>query len=154
MLKNYFKIVLRNIQRNKVYSFINIFGLACGMSASLLILLWVTDELKYDNFHQNSEQLYRVMENQHYAGGDIMTTVSTPGPMAPYIKEKYPEIEKAARFTWEDRRLFSYENQSFYQEGRFTDPDFLQMFSFPFIKGDVISALNDPYSIVITQAMS
>jgi len=68
MLKNYLKVVLRNIKRHKGYSFINITGLALGMACCLLITIWVLDELSYDKFHENAASLYRVEENQHYSG--------------------------------------------------------------------------------------
>ena len=156
MLKNYIIVALRNLVRNKAFSFINILGLALGISCSMLILLWVQSELAVDKFHQHSDRLFRILEKQQYSDGNIFVFNSTPGPMAPVIKEKYPEIELAARITWEENHLFSANNKSnsFYQLGRFADEDFLKMFSFPLEKGDENTALKDPYSIVVSDKMA
>ena len=108
MIRNYLLITFRNLLRNKAFSFINIFGLAFGISCSLIIFLWVRDELNTDKFHINSERLYKVMENQTYSGGQMYTFSSTPGPMAPVLKDEFPEVELSTRITWEERRLFQF----------------------------------------------
>lgn len=154
MLQNYLRTALCNILRNKLFSALNILGLAFGMGSALLIFLWVKDEGSVDRFHANNTRLYRVMENQRYSDGRIYTFSSTPGPMAPFIKEKYPEIELASRFTWQVDNLFQFEEKSFYETGRYTDPDFLTMFSFNLKYGDRNSALNEKNNIVISKAMA
>jgi len=154
MTKNYILIAFRSIFRNKLFSTVNIMGLAFGIGSALLIFLWVNDELEYDHFHGNVDRLYRVMENQQYSDGRLYTFQSTPGPMAPFIKEKFPEIEKATRFTWEVNYLFQLDDKSFYEEGRFVDQDFIEMFSFPFLRGDINTALKDKNSIVITEKLA
>jgi putative ABC transport system permease protein len=154
MLKNYLLIAIRNIFRNKLFSTVNILGLALGIGSALLIFLWVNDELQVDHFHTNVDRLYRIMENQKYTDGRMYTFAATPGPMAPFIKEKFPEIEKATRFTWEVNHLFQLDEKSFFETGRYVDQDFLAMFSFPFIAGDPASALRDKSSIVITEKMA
>ncbi|AYB32748.1 ABC transporter permease [Chryseolinea soli] len=154
MIKNYLLIAVRNIFRNKLFSTVNILGLAFGICSALLIFLWVNDELEYDYFHANANRLYRVMENQKYTDGRIYTFAATPGPMAPFIKEKYPEIEKATRFTWETNNLMQVEDKTFYEMGRYVDQDFVEMFSFPFLKGNMATALKDKNSIVITEKMA
>jgi putative ABC transport system permease protein len=154
MIKNYLIVTFRNLFRNKAFSIINIVGLAFGISCSLLTLLWVMDEIGTDSFHANGDRLYRVLENQAYTDGKTLTTNSTPGPMAPVIKEKFPEIEFASRMTWEERRLFQEKKDGFFETGRFVDSDFLKMFSFSLQSGDAASALNDVHSIVISQKMA
>lgn len=154
MLKNYLSVAFRNIFRNKLFSLINILGLAFGMGSALLIFLWVNDELRVNQFHERVDRIYSVMENQQYSGGKIFTFSSTPGPMAPFIKEKYPEIEKASRFTWQVNELFQVGDKSFYEEGRYAEQDFLDMFSFSLLSGDISTALKDKNSIVISQAMA
>ena len=153
MLKNYISVAFRNIFRNKLFSLINILGLAFGMGSALLIFLWINDELGVNMFHERVERIYSIMENQTYSGGKIFTFSSTPGPMAPFIKEKYPEIEKASRFTWEVNELFQVGDKSFFEAGRYADQDFLDMFSFSFASGDLATALKNKNSIVITKAM-
>ena len=108
MIKNYFKIVVRNIRKYKGYSFINIFGLTVGIACSLFIFLWVQDELNFDRFHEKSDNLYRAIMQHHFSGGDELTTVWSPPPLAPALKEEVPEILNAARYVSETRkyRLF------------------------------------------------
>ena len=154
MLRNYLLIALRTMFRNKLFSTVNILGLAFGICSALLIFLWVNDEKEYDHFHVNIERLYRVMENQHYTDGRLYTFSSTPGPMAPFIKEKFPEIEKATRFSWDVNNLVQVEDKSFYEEGRYVDHDFMEMFSFDLIAGDPSSALKEKNTIVITEKMA
>ncbi|NJM26784.1 MAG: ABC transporter permease, partial [Bacteroidia bacterium] len=154
MIRNYLTIALRNIFRNKLFSTVNILGLVFGICSAMLIFLWVNDEMAVDGYHENIDRLYRVMENQGYSDGRIYTFAATPGPMAPFIKEKFPEIERASRFTWPVRNLFQVDDLSFYEEGRYVDPDFLSMFTFPLIRGDVNTALGNNNSIVISESMA
>jgi predicted permease len=151
MLRNYIKIALRNIKKHKGYSFINITGLAIGMACCILITIWVLDELSFDKFHNNAPDLYRVEENQFYSGRVFHVTV-TPYPMAPILQEETPEIIDATRYVWSGGLLFTYEEKSFFEDDiRAVDPSFLQMFTFPLIKGDSNTALNDPYSLIISK---
>lgn len=153
MVRNYLLIAIRNIFRNKLFSALNILGLAFGICSALLILLWVNDELRMDQFHTQIDRLYRVMENQQYTDGKLFTFSSTPGPMVPFIREKYPEIERASRFTWEVNSLVQFDDKTFYEKGYYVDPDFIEMFTFPLVAGDVSTVLKDKNSIVISEAM-
>jgi putative ABC transport system permease protein len=153
MIKNYFKIAIRQLVRNKGYSFLNIFGLSLGMACAMLILLWVNDEFRYNKVHKNYSSLYQVMENQSYEG-KTYTFAALPGKFGPAIKQELPEIKYSARADWGSRRLFSLGDKSIYERGYFTDPDFLKMFSFRLIKGDTATLLTDPASIVITDKMA
>ena len=154
MLRNYLVVAFRNIFRNKLFSTLNILGLAFGMCSALLIFLWVNDELLYNKFHTNIGRLHRVMENQRYSDGRLYTFAATPGPMAPYIKEKFPEIELATRFTWQVNHLFQYGDKGFYEPGHFVDQDFIEMFSFPLLQGDLKTALKEKNSVVISRKMA
>ena len=90
MLKNYFKIAFRNLIRQKGYSAINIVGLAIGISCTILLTLWIVDELSYDGFHANKDRIFRVLEHQEYSSQSMEVAV-TPGPLAAALKEKFPE---------------------------------------------------------------
>lgn len=90
MVKNYFKIAIRNIYKNKIYSFINIFGLAVGLAATILILLWIMNELSYNNFNKNLDQIYLVPQTQHYKNMGNFTVSPTPTALAPYLKSEFP----------------------------------------------------------------
>lgn len=155
MLWNYLKVTWRNIRRYKGYSFINIVGLAVGLASCILILLWVQDELSYDRFHTNGNDLYRVVAEwrktkpaSHYW--------PVCAPLAPALKEEYPEIIKAARFTRLRRgQLVKFGSKNFNESQIcLTDPDFFEMFTFPFVQGDARTALSNPESIVLTEEMA
>jgi len=151
MIKNYLKIALRNIRRHKGYSLINITGLAIGMACCLFITIWVLDELSYDKFHENAANLYRVEENQDYSGRQFHVNV-TPYPLAPALKDEIPEIIDATRYVWAGGLLFRYGDKAFFEDDiRAVDPSFLQMFTFPLLKGDENVALNSPYSLVLSE---
>ncbi|UCH95666.1 MAG: ABC transporter permease [Candidatus Aminicenantes bacterium] len=154
MFKNYLKIALRNIKRYKGYSFINIAGLAVGMACCILILLWVRDELSFDRFHHNLDDIYRVVRVEQDTA-DTGKDALTPPPLAAALKEKFPEITHSTRFgTW-GRWVFAYGEKSFY-ESRYkcVDPDFFRMFTFPFVKGSPKQALVNTYSVVISEEMA
>lgn len=154
MIQNYLLTAIRNIARNKLFSTLNILGLAFGMGSALIIFLWVNDELNVNRFHTKINRLYRVMENQTYTDGRLYTFSSTPGPMAPYIKEKFPEIEKATRWSWQVTNLFQAEGKAFQENGFYADQDFIEMFSFPLVAGDVTTALRENNSIIISEKMA
>ena len=98
MIKNYFKIALRNIKRYSTYSILNISGMAIGMASAILILLWVQDEWSYDRQFKNADNLYRVIENQNPSGGEVTPLAVAPGALTPALKEEYPEIIRTSRF--------------------------------------------------------
>jgi len=154
MIKNFIKIALRNIKKHKGYSFINITGLAAGMACCLLITIWVMDELSYDKFHENPQNLYRVEENQDYSGREYHVNV-TPYPLAPVLKDEVPEIEEATRYVGAGGKLLRYGDKVFFENNiRAVDPSFLEMFAFPLTQGSNDSALESPYSIVISKEMN
>ncbi|MBB6612809.1 ABC transporter permease [Pontibacter sp. Tf4] len=155
MIKNYFKMAYRNLLRHKVFSLINISGLALGMTCSILILLWVRDELSFDRFHQDTDNLYRLMELQSYPGADNLTTDATPGPLAEALEKDFPEIKHAVRSsTWEWKKLLTYQDKILKVDGRYTDPAFFEMFSFPLLHGDARQVLVNPNSIVISEKVA
>ena len=153
MIKNYFKIAWRNLLQNKTFSLINIFGLALGMTCSILIMLWLKDELKRDRFHANDQRLYRVMENQYYSG-DISTFASSPGILAENIVKDIPEIVMASQMLWEEEPLFTVNDKFDKEKGRYVQKDFLRMFSFKLAKGDAATALARPDAVVLSKKLA
>ncbi len=147
MFKNYVKIALRNLKRNKIYSFINISGLAIGIACCIMILLWVQDELSYDEFHENAENLYVAT----FSNGSIVT----PTALSAYLKEEYPEIRFSSRFFNIGDNLLRYKDTEFIEpDGILVDPDFLKMFTIPFLRGNPDEALKDPDSIAISEHLA
>ena len=150
MIKNYFLIAIRNIIRYKGFSIINILGLSIGIAATLLILLWVQDELSFDKFHKLADRLYQVEEDQYYSGEVYHVTV-TPYPSGPVWKEEIPEIENACRYQWSYGMLFNYDEKAFYEDNCLAvDSTFFSMFSFPLIKGQPDQLLREPFTTVLT----
>lgn len=155
MTQNFFRIAIRNILRHKGFTFINVTGLAVGLAASLLILLWVQDEMSFEKFNRNAGNIYRVEEDQFYSGERYHVTV-TPFPSGPVWKEKIPEIKEQARINpWLPRLLFRYEDKVFFESSiTAADSGLMKMFTFTFITGDPKTALNSPHSIVITEKLA
>ncbi|RIV17256.1 ABC transporter permease [Fibrisoma montanum] len=154
MLRNYLKIAWRNIAKSKTFSFINVLGLALGMTCSLLILLWVQDERSVNRFHANGPRIYQVLENQQWTGNDISTTPATPGPLAPALVAEVPEVEKAVKITWEEERLLALGQKAYKEKGRIAGPDLFQIFTFPFLHGNAKTAILEPTSIVISEKVA
>lgn len=152
MFRNYLKIAWRNLLKNKAFTIINIAGLTIGMASAALILLWVQNELSFDRFHQKEDRLY-LTYNRAVFDGKLWCWPTTPKIMAPTMKAGYPQIEDAARVT-NNNFLFSIGDKHITASGNFTDPGFLNMFSFPLVKGDAKTALNSIYSVVVTQKMA
>jgi putative ABC transport system permease protein len=139
MLKNYFKIALRNLRKSKTYSFINITGLSVSLAVSILLLLWVNDELGYDRFNVNSSNLFRMSP--------------TPAPLAIYAKKEVPEVENACRVT-EDwtASVFEYKNKRLTEwHNCRVDPSFFSIFTYPLLEGDPQHPFKDAHSIVLSE---
>ena len=153
LIWNYMKIALRRIKRQKSYSLINISGLTIGMTCCILILLFIHYEFSFDNYHKNSDSIYRVLTNisGKYRGKSQFNV--TAGILAPTMKENFPEVIYAARIERMRRgEIIRVGNKSL-KESRFfyTDPDFLKMFSFPLVEGDPEIALVAPNTILLSQ---
>ena len=155
MLKNYIKIAFRNLFRHKGYTFINIFGLATGIVCCLLILVYVQDELSYDKYHEKAEQIYRIVNAGVIRGNQIeMPLVS--GPWGPAMVEEFPEVLKAVRIKPPDSRwVIAHEERKYPEKGLyFADPTFFEVFDVEMVVGDPETALDAPYSMVITEEMA
>jgi putative ABC transport system permease protein len=151
MIKNYLKIAWRNILSNKIYSALNILGLAAGMAVALIIGLWVQFEYSFDRFLPNYEQLYQVRRNFN-SNGETLTFSSTSLKLADALRNSIPEIEYVAESDWGDSHGLMVGDKKIYLNGAQTGGDFLKMFQYPLIEGNANSALHDAYSIVLTQS--
>jgi len=155
MLGNYLKIAFRNFLKHKSYSFINIAGLAIGMAASIVIGVYIFTEISYDKYHEKSERIYRIETFLEF-GGNAVNVASTNFPAGPVLKSDYPEVENLVRL----RRFFydtpvSYDETQYVEKNVFyADPSFFDIFSFNMLMGNPKTALEKPYSIVITKAMA
>jgi putative ABC transport system permease protein len=153
MLKNYFKVAFRSMMRRKGFSLLNISGLAIGMASAMLILLWVQNEMSYDRFYPNANRLYLAW-NKDTWGSKLTCWSTTPKVFGPVYKHETPEVEKESRVNWNQSLLFTVGEKRLNVTGTMVDPDFLTMFSFPFVNGDANTALNSPQAIVLTEKLA
>ena len=153
MIKNYFKIAWRNLLRNKSFSALNIVGLSIGMAATALIVLWIVFELGHDKFHKNKDRIYEVYNNLS-VDGEIWSWNNTPKIMASAIQKDYPEVESTVRVNSLTTFLFSIDNKRLKAKGNIVDNGFLNVFSFPLLKGDVKNVFNETNSVVITEKLA
>jgi ABC-type antimicrobial peptide transport system permease subunit len=152
MIKKNFIIALRSLINHKKYAFINIFGLAIGLSCFILIAIWVQDELSYDNFHEDVDNIHIVFRQQN-----DKRAAATSKLLAPAIKEKLPEITEATCFMTlpeSFNSLFQYKDRSFVEPISLGDKHFFKVFSFPLLKGEPSTAFADPNSVLITERIS
>ena len=154
MLRNYLKITVRNIRRHKLFSFINITGLAVGMFCFLLIFLWVDYENSYDRFHENHKDLYQVVYEYHPTEGDARLTWSHSAALGIVVKNDYPEIKNVSRSLDFREMTLGTEENLFLEKVNFVDPSFLEMFSIRFIDGNPKNALSQPNSILLTESIA
>ncbi|GAB5398478.1 MAG: ABC transporter permease [Aureisphaera sp.] len=153
MLKNYFKIALRNLKKNKLYTTINIFGLSIGLAACLLISLYIYSELTYDSFHEKSSQIVRATM-EYKLSNEINTAAVTGTKVGPEFKRRIPSVEDYVR-TYISSANVVYENNSFVEDRiLFADPSFFNIFSFQLIQGNETSALDASNKIVLTESMA
>lgn len=154
MLKNYFHIALRNLKKYKAFSFINIIGLAIGVACCILISIYVLDEISYDKFNNNADQIYRVYIKASIEGREMNSAV-TPPPLGAALVRELPEVIKYTRVFFTPNMLIRYKNNVF-NETRFfwADSSLFDVFSISFIKGNPKTALNEPHTVVLTESLA
>lgn len=151
MFKHLIKVTTNSIQHNKINTLITLFGLSVGLTCTIIIGMWVLYESSYDHFHENSQDLYKAAfcyDPQNFHGTIL------PAPVAPYLKEEYPEIKNTTVFfSWRNKKIVQGENKILV-DGCFVNPSFFSMFSFPFATGSNSDAFTHPNSIVLTQSLA
>jgi putative ABC transport system permease protein len=151
MFKNYFKIAWRNLFRNKGFSVTNLLGLTIGITSTLLIALWVQDELTYDKFHTNYSGIYKITANRDF-NNQIFTDENMVLPLAKTIQEKLPQVKNAVVTTHRQPHILTYGDLKLKKQGYIVSEHFFDMFSWKFITGSAATALPDAYSIVLTKS--
>ncbi|HEV8284637.1 MAG TPA: ABC transporter permease [Chitinophagaceae bacterium] len=153
MIKNYFKIAWRNLFRNKGFSLTNLLGLTIGITCTILIFLWVQDELHYDKFHANYNSIYKIKANRDF-NNQVFTDDNMVLPLAKTLQEKLPQIKKAVVTTHRQPHILTYGEAKLKKQGYTVSEHFFDMFSWKFIRGNAATALPDAYSIVLTKSAS
>jgi ABC-type antimicrobial peptide transport system permease subunit len=154
LLRNYFKVTLRKIHRQKGYTLINVSGLAVGLACCAIMLLWVRNEKSFDGFHANRDSIYRLIKETHTNGKETLDA-RIPFPLAETILGKIPEVKNYTRYQGVDGWKISYGDKFFFNDFLSTgDSTFFEIFTFPFVKGDPKTALTDRNSIVVSESMA
>ncbi|MDP9046895.1 MAG: ABC transporter permease, partial [Bacteroidota bacterium] len=153
MIKNYLKIAWRNLWRNKFFSTINILGLALGMACSILIFLWIQNELNVDAYHANDSRLFAVFERQYY-DNKVQGQYSTPGILPDEMKKVLPEVQYATGYSGGNDNTFRVGNKILKLIGTYAGPDFFKIFSYHLLQGNPQTALSSPVSIAISRKMA
>lgn len=154
MLKNYFKIAWRNLQKHKAFSFINIFGLAVGIASFWLIALYVTDEWSFDRYNTKADRVFRVVQHGQWNGGKFDIAVTSP-PFAPTMKAEFPQVVDATRINAEGGGQIVIGDKKINEGGMLlTDNSIFNIFSYQFLYGDAQNALTKPQSIVLTKSFA
>jgi putative ABC transport system permease protein len=153
MIRNYFKVAMRQLLQNKSLSFINIVGLSLGMTFALLIGMWVHFETSYDTFNKNADRValvmkHSLMNNQKNSSSSLMM------PVYDELKNNYPDIRRISRLDWGGMHSLMTRDQKFSKSGYYVDPDFLKIFTYPVIRGNIETALREPNSIVLTESLA
>jgi putative ABC transport system permease protein len=149
MFKNYLKVAMRNLWKNKAFSAINIIGLAAGLAVCLLIVLYVVDELGFDKYNKNAGRIYRLDADIYFNDTQAIFAVA-PDPLAPTLKQEYPVVEEMTRVNFQKDVLIKKDNQNVQDHNvGYADSTFFKVFTIPMIAGDPLTALKEPNSIVI-----
>ena len=154
MLKDYLKIALRNLSKHKFHAFVNIFGLALGMACCIIILLYLKEELSYDRFHPQAENIFRITEKTQT---DALTThtAHTYSATAPALANEFPEVSSAVRFFNHNAMVTFDKDETFQEPGFFyVDSTVFDVFSFKVLKGDLSKSLDHPFALVLTERMA
>ncbi|WP_373399328.1 ABC transporter permease [Algoriphagus halophilus] len=150
MIKNYFKIAIRNLSKNKLHTGINLIGLSLGLGVSILIFFFVQFEMNFDTFHSNAENTFRIKRFEMFEG-ELRSSFSTPIVSAPALQEEFPQIQNVTRMISGVAQAFLDETNTQSQEFLMVSPDFLKIFDFNLLQGDPSNVLGDKYGIVITE---
>ena len=156
MIKNYLKVSIRNLLKHKGYAFINILGLAVGIAASVLIFLYITNEMSYDKFHEKADRTYRITADWSNKGDSRIHQLGTPFILAQTIREKYPQVEAITQLSGPlGDVIVRYRDNAFKETEAFcAEPSFFDVFSFPLLKGNPETSLKDPNMLVMTQSLA
>lgn len=151
MFLNYLKIAFRNLRKHRAVSFINLFGLTIGLTSCLLIVVYFLDELRYDKYHREPENVYRATAHLKWSGGDIHAALSS-APVAGSLKQKFPEVEYATRIMAEGHESVKIGSQTVNISPIFTDNDFFHVLDQKFIEGNPATAMTEPNSIILSES--
>jgi len=156
MFNHYFKVGIRNMRRNKAFSLISLLSLVLGFVPTILALLYLQHEFSYDHFHQKADRIYLVLMQQRNKQQEFTAQITSPY-IAEAIKNEFPGVQKVTRLTpsWEGAAVFTYNEKHIKEDGLlYADANVFEVFDIPFVQGNPKTALANPFSIVVTEAMA
>ena len=153
MIKNYFKIAFRNLWRNKIFSIIKILGLSIGLTVCMLIFLYTKDEISYDQFHENKEHLFRIIQTWQFGKDPAQTIGITNSVVGESFEREIPEVQQYVRVNGTAVTVKKNSNV-FTENPLFVDDNFFSVFNFPLVEGNKRTALSDPHSVVLSKDMA
>ena len=154
LLKNYFLSLARNAIRDKFFTLLNLLGLAVGITASILIFIYIQDQLTYDKHNENYERIYR-LEGDFFINEKLDQIAIVQIPLAPTLKDEYPEVEEFTRILPQQNLYFEKEENAFKEDSiAYADSTIFKVFTIPFLAGDPTTALNEPYTMVISETLA
>jgi len=154
LIKNYFRSLARNAVRDKFFSLLNLLGLAIGITASILIYIYIQDQLTYDKYNENIDRIYR-LEADFTINEKHEITARTQFPLGPTLKDEYPEVEEYVRMLIQPNLYFQREEDTFKEDSiSFADSTIFKIFTIPFIAGDQSSALKDPFTMAVSESLA
>lgn len=154
MLTNYLTVAFRNAKKYKSYTFLNLMGLVIGVTSSMLIFLWVNDEMKVDQFHENGDRIYQLFRNMKQSEGAINTTESIPKPAGDLMLAEYPEIDQLTYMSWEMNLRISHEDKNFSESGFCVSKSFFDLFSFDLLEGNKNSIYAQLNEVLISRNLA
>lgn len=154
MIQHHIKTAFRHALRYKGYTTLNLLGLIVGLTSSILIVLWVKDEVSMDQFHAKSDRIYQVWRNMHQGSGEVVTTSAIPQPLEFVLKNEYPEVDQVTLLSWDMSLLFRKGEKFSNESGHFASPEFFSIFSFPLVVGNTVTALENANGVVISQRLA
>src|SRR5690242_857272 len=149
MFKSYLKLAWRNIWRNKAFSITNLSGLTIGMTCTMLIFLWVKDELNWNKFHTDHQNIYQLMVNRDF-NGEITTDKSVPFPLADELKRNFPQVKYASIDNYGSDIVLKYNETIIKKRALNVSQDYNDVFQWKFVKGSAHTALNQPENLILT----
>ncbi|HSR37607.1 MAG TPA: ABC transporter permease, partial [Phnomibacter sp.] len=153
MIRNFFKVAIRNLLKSKGFSIINLLGLSIGMASAMLICIWIVNELRFEQFHEKKDRIYEVWNKAAFSG-KMNAWNTTPKVLARTLEKDVPEVEAAVRVDWTQNKLFSIGEKRLMIRGNPVDSNFLQVLSFPLLQGNPAKALDGPRNLVITEDLA
>ena len=154
LLKNYFLSLARNAVRDKFFTLLNLLGLAVGITASILIFIYIQDQVTFDKHNENYERIYR-LEGDFFINEKLDQIAIVQIPLAPTLKDEYPEVEEFARILPQPNLYFEKEENAFKEDSiAFADSTIFKVFTIPFLTGDPSTALSEPYTMVISETLA